>query len=88
MILKLVQVNIKYSNFLRKFDSKVSFNYGLKENRPFIGVVLKVDKFEYFAPLSRPKPKHLKIKNNLECLKIADGSLGVVNFNNMIFVIS
>jgi len=38
----------------------------------------------YFAPLSSPKPKHLKIKSKLDFLKIDNGKLGAINFNNML----
>lgn len=43
-----------------------------------------IDKCEYFAPLSSPKPKHSKLKNTLDLIKIENGTYGVVNFNNMI----
>lgn len=43
-----------------------------------------VDEYEYFAPLSSPKAKHLNMKNNIDIVKIDVGWLGVVNFNNMI----
>ena len=41
--------------------------------------------FNYFAPLSSPKLKHLKIKNDaIDVFKIKNGELGVININNMI----
>lgn len=86
--IKIVKVDYKYCDFLRKYDSKVSFNAGIKELRPFVGVLFDVDGCEYFAPLSSPKPKHLKIKNNIDILKIDGGKYGVINFNNMIPVTS
>ena len=52
--------------------------------RPFIGILFVVDNFEYFAPLSSSKIKHIHMKNNLDFIKIDKGNLGVVNFNNMI----
>ena len=39
---------------------------------------------EYFVPLSSPKEKHLKMKNTLDFLKLDNGKLGAINFNNMI----
>ena len=57
---KIVKVDANYCGFLRKYDEKVVYNAGLKELRPFIGVLFKIDKFEYFAPLSSPKIKHKK----------------------------
>lgn len=38
----------------------------------------------YFAPLSNPKAKHLKLKTKLDFLKIDNGKLGAINFNNML----
>lgn len=39
---------------------------------------------QIFSPLSSPKPKHLKIKNKLDFLRLDEGKLGAINFNNMI----
>lgn len=82
--LKIVKVDYKYCNYLRKFDNKVSYNNGNKELRPFIGVLFKINNCEYFAPLSSPKPKHKTLKNTLDLIKINKGIYGVINFNNMI----
>lgn len=81
---KIVKVNSEYCDFLRKYDNKVPYNAGSKELRPFIGILFMVDKYEYFAPLSSPKPKHKLLKNTLDLIKIKNGEYGVVNFNNMI----
>lgn len=53
--LKIVKVNSKYCDYLRKYDCRVPFNAGSKELRPFIGVLFKINDCEYFAPLSSPK---------------------------------
>ena len=45
---------------------------------------LKLINPPYFAPLSSPKQKHLKMKNTIDFYKIDGGVLGAVNFNNMI----
>ncbi len=82
--LKIVRVNSDYCDYLRKFDNKVSYNKNKKELRPFIGVLFKIDYYEYFAPLSSPKVKHKSMKNTLDFFKIKEGDLGAVNFNNMI----
>ncbi len=82
--LKIVRVDSKYCDYIRKFDNKVSYNKNEKQLRPFIGILFEIDNCEYFAPLSSPKPKHNKMKSTIDFLKIKDGELGVVNFNNMI----
>lgn len=86
--LKLVKIDSKYCDYLRTFDNKVPYNYGKKEIRPFVGVLFEVANCMYFAPLSSPKPKHLKMKSKLDFLKIDDGKLGAINFNNMLPVMS
>lgn len=80
----LVKIDTDYCNYLRKFDNKVPFNYDKKTLRPFIGVLFSVNKTKYFAPLSSPKPKHLKIKSKLDFMRIDNGKLGTINFNNML----
>lgn len=81
---KIVKVDYKYCDFLRKYDNKVTYNAGTKDLRPFIGVLFTIENCEYFAPLSSPKPKHKKLKNTLDLIKINNGIYGVINFNNMI----
>ncbi len=81
--LQLYYIKKEYIDYLRKFDSKVPYNK--KETRPYVGVVLCYNNINYFAPLSSPKPKHLKMNENaLDIFKIKNGELGIVNINNMI----
>lgn len=82
--LKLVIVDSKYCDYLRKIDKRVPYNFSKKENRPFVGVLFNIDEMEYFAPLSSPKTKHVNMVNMIDFLKIDSGKLGAVNFNNMI----
>ena len=83
---RIVKVDHKYCDFLRKFDNKVPYNAGAKELRPFIGVLFTVNNCEYFAPLSSPKAKHITMRSNIDLVKIDIGRLGVINFNNKIQV--
>ena len=82
--LKLAKVDIDYCDYLRKFDKRIAYNKLEKELRPFVGVLFTIGEYEYFAPLSSPKPKHLKMKNTIDFLKLKNGKLGAINFNNMI----
>ena len=82
--IRIVKVDSKYCDYLRMFDNRVPYNVGVKELRPFIGVLFMIGNCEYFAPLSSPKDKHKLLKNTIDLLKINDGIYGVVNFNNMI----
>ena len=67
----LVRLDSKYCDYLRQFDKKVPYNYDKKELRPFIGVLFEVNDCKYFAPLSSPKPKHLRLKTKLDFLAIS-----------------
>ncbi len=82
--LKLVRVDSKYCDYLRRFDKNVPYNYDKKKLRPFVGVLFSVDDKKYFAPLASPKSKHLKMVSTIDFLKIDGGKLGAINFNNMI----
>ncbi|WP_242860892.1 type III toxin-antitoxin system ToxN/AbiQ family toxin, partial [Defluviitalea phaphyphila] len=77
-------VDEKYCEFLRKIDFHVPYIKNEKSKRPFIGVVFKINSMNYYAPLTSPKPKHLKMKNQDDFLKIDSGRLGAINLNNMI----
>lgn len=82
-MLKIYYLDDKYINYLRQFDEKVAYNKN--QTRPYVGVVYTFNGFNYFAPLSSPKPKHLLMKEKaLDIFKIDHGKLGVVNINNMI----
>ena len=64
--LMLVKLDSKYCDYLRKYDSKVPYNFDRKKNRPFVGVLFEVNDFKYFAPLSSPKAKYLKMHDNID----------------------
>lgn len=79
-------IDTKYINFLSQFDSHVAYNKD--ETRPYIGIVLRIEKHCYFAPLFSPKSKHKTYKNNLSFFKIVSkkskNSLGIIRFSDMI----
>ena len=84
MNFKIVKLDYRYCDYLRKFDYRVAYNKGLKELRPYIGILFIVNNLEYFAPLSSPKAKHLTMHNSIDLIKIKDGEYGVINLNNML----
>lgn len=77
-------VDTAYCDFLREMDSCVPYTMDKKSIRPFVGIVFSVNDFHYYAPLTSPKTKHLKMKNQIDFLKINSGEWGAINFNNMI----
>ena len=77
-------VDTRYCDYLRQFDPCVPYTMDQKAIRPFVGIVFSLNGFQYYAPLTSPKPKHLHMKNQVDFLKINRGEWGAVNFNNMI----
>ena len=71
-----------YISYIQKYDPKVAYNKNAQ--RPYIGIVLKIDNINYYAPFTSPKPKHRLMKNSLDFRKIGNGLYGAINFNNMI----
>lgn len=82
--LGLYNITENYIKYLFKYDNRIMISVGNKATRPFVGIVLQVNNTYYFAPLASPKPKHLKMKNSIDFLKIKGGEYGAINFNNMI----
>ena len=57
-------VDENYLCYLNQIDSEVQYSkdkdYGKK---PFLGIVVMIDTYLYFVPLTSGKPKHAKWKN-------------------------
>ncbi len=87
MNFKFYTVNSEYCKYLKTFDNKMPNIENEKSNRPFVGIVLEINSYKYYAPLTSPKKKHLKMKNQIDFLKINNGLWGAINFNNMIPVL-
>lgn len=84
---------MKYVRDLSKSDDKVMSvsPQESKENRPFVGIVVVMNDKKYCVPLTSPKPKHARMKNDVDFSKMYDTHnkfIGALNFNNMIPVSS
>ncbi len=82
----IYEIDRTYIDYLRKFDSSVpeeKEHTGAK-TRKYIGVLFEINSFQYFAPLSSPKKKFKKMKNDKDFMKVDGGIYGAINFNNMI----
>ena len=81
--IKLYEIEPKYISYLTKFAPHLFHNKqaGQNNERKYIGVVLYINGYEYFAPLSSFKPKHQKMKEGIDFLKIKQ--YAVINLNNM-----
>nr|WP_181715684.1 type III toxin-antitoxin system ToxN/AbiQ family toxin [Carnobacterium sp.]QJS06069.1 toxin ToxN, type III toxin-antitoxin system [Carnobacterium sp.] len=85
--MKLYNVSNQYISELRNTDSKVLFN---KVRRPYLGIVLQINTFNYFVPLS--SAKDTKNTNNQLSMKINEydpkgkliETLAYIQFLNMI----
>lgn len=80
--LKLYRVSDKYIRFLKSRDARVQDNKNRR--RPYVGIVLYVGDHRYFVPMESPKPNHANIKPGRHIMKLDDGKLGLLGFNNMI----
>jgi protein AbiQ len=86
--LDVYRIDMKYIRNLHKIDDRVlsvSPQIG-KDERPFLGVIIMCNGHKYCVPLSKPKNKHMKMRDKIDFKKImCEGSLiGVLNFNLMI----
>lgn len=85
----LYNIDMKYVRNLAKADDRVmsvSPQIG-KERRPFVGIVVICNRKKYCIPLTSPKPKHQKMKNDKDFSRMFDKKnklIGCLNFNNML----
>ena len=87
--LHLYTLDVKYVRDLANADNRVMSvsPQQHKENRPFVGIIIIMKQHNYCIPMTSPKPKHNKMKNDLDFSKILDSNnclIGALNFNNMI----
>ncbi len=80
--LKLYEINPAYIKYLIQYQEHLFVSDGDKYSRKYIGVVLRINEMNYFAPLSSFKPKHKKMKECVDFIKICD--FAVINLNNMV----
>lgn len=71
-------VDAVYCDYLRKSDPCVPYTMEQKAIRPFVGIVFSVSNTHYYAPLTSPKPKHLRMKSQIDFLKIKGGEWGAI----------
>lgn len=79
----------EYIKYLQRFDNKVqNINY-YNSYKPYVGIVFKMNEFNYYVPISSVKLKHYKMKENVDFLKLMYKGriLSVINLNNMIPVL-
>ena len=77
------EIDEKYINYLSQFSEHLFKNAKItqKHSRKYIGVLFEINEMEYFAPLSSFKPKHKRLSETVDFIKIGD--MAVINLNNM-----
>ena len=81
--LKIYEIQNAYIDYLSEFAPHLFHNKKVLQSneRKYIGIILKVNEHDYFAPLSSFKQKHYKMKEGLDFIKIK--TFAVINLNNM-----
>ena len=78
----------KYIKYLSKYEKHVSYNKdGIGHSRPYLGIILKIEDFEYFEPLYSYKKHYEKYKNNPSFFFIYDRKgkpIAIIKFSAMI----
>ena len=77
------EIDEKYINYLSNFSEHLFKNAKItqKHSRKFIGILFEINEIKYFAPLSSFKPKHKRLSETIDFIKIGD--MAVINLNNM-----
>lgn len=80
---KIYEISRNYISYLAAFAPHLFCNSksGQANERKYIGVILQVNGMDYFAPLSSFKPKHKKMDEMLDFIKVRN--YAVINLNNM-----
>lgn len=81
--IKFYEINSEYINYLSPYSPHLFLNKKTNQEneRKYIGVILQVNNLNYFAPLSSFKPKHKKMDEMIDFIKIKN--YAVINLNNM-----
>ena len=77
-------VNTDYVDFLRTYDAKVLLNKEADFQRPYVGIITKINDVKYLIPLCSPRGRFLKNKPQYHRILDGDNLLSVLKFNNMI----
>ena len=81
--IKLYNIEPTYINALLPFAPHLFHNKEATQTnaRKYIGVIIHIHGFDYFAPLSSFKEKHLHMQDTTDFIKIK--KYAVINLNNM-----
>lgn len=81
-------IDKNYIKYLSQFETHVSYNKEeIGHSRPYLGIVLTIENYEYFVPLYSYKEHYKKYKNNPSFFFICDKKdkpLAIIKFSAMI----
>ncbi|MDE0584698.1 type III toxin-antitoxin system ToxN/AbiQ family toxin [Planococcus sp. A6] len=82
----IYEVDREYIEYLREIDETVrkEKDHPGAKSRKYIGILMKINGCDYFAPLASPKKKFEHMKNDKDFIKVEGGKYGAINLNNMI----
>ena len=77
------EIDEKYINFLSQFSEHLFHNTKVSQiySRKYVGILFEINGIKYFAPLSSFKPKHKRLSETVDFIKVGD--MAVINLNNM-----
>ncbi len=81
--LQIYEIDSVYIKYLTTFEEHLFRNKKITQDfsRKYVGIILEINGFKYFAPLSSFKPKHKRLCETVDFIKI--GIYAVLNLNNM-----
>ena len=82
------EIENKYIDYLSKFSKHLFQNARITQSysRKYIGILFEVNGFKYFAQLSSFKPKHKRLSETIDFIKIGD--MAVIYLNSLKFEFS
>ena len=77
------EIDGKYIDSLSQFSEHLFHNAKVSQtySRKYVGILFEINEIKYFAPLSSFKPKHKRLSETVDFIKIGD--MAVINLNNM-----
>lgn len=81
---KFYTLDPDYLEYLHKIDSEVYYNFSYRTSiKPFLGIIIGIENYNYFIPISSAKDKHKKWKNvsdeHFLIYEIIDPSINIKN---------
>lgn len=77
------EIEEEYIDYLSQFSGHLFHNAKVSQiySRKYVGILFTINEIKYFAPLSSFKPKHRRLNETVDFIKIGD--MAVKNLNNM-----